>query len=128
MDKIKFEHFIWPQNPEKFQVNAQMEPLYTIDPDGSIHYKGLGPLCRVIRGSGVFQGSKAAEYFNTLSVYMAAKLFGKLVHPIWGTFQVYLVELKMKQSSREDYIEYSFVFREADSKGMIPMLPGNNSL
>lgn len=125
MEKMKFENFIWPQNPEVFQVDAEMEPLYTIAPDGSIHYDGLGPLCRVIRGSGIFQGRNAAEYFNTLSVYMAAKLFGKLIHPIWGTFQVYLVELKMKQISREDYIEYAFTFREADPKGVIPMLPGN---
>lgn len=127
MQKLKFERFTWQQNPEVFQVDAEMEPLYTIGPDGSISYKGLGPLCRVIRGNGVFQGSEAVKYFNALSAYMATKVFGKLVHPIWGTFQVYLVQLKMEQCSREDYIEYSFVFREADSSGMIPMLPDHKS-
>ncbi len=127
MEKLKFENFTWLQNPEVFQVDAEIAPVYTVALDGSISYKGLGPLCRVIRGKGVFQGSEAVKYFNALSVYMAAKLFGKLIHPIWGTFQVYLVELKMQQCSREDYIEYSFAFREADSSGMIPMLPEQKS-
>ncbi len=123
MDKMKFENFLWPQNPETFQVEATMEPLYQALPDGTAEYKGLGPLCRVIRGKGVFQGKNAVMSFHALSVYMASKLFGKLIHPVWGTFQVYLVELNMHQCSREDYIEYSFVFREADEKGMIPNLP-----
>ncbi len=123
MDKLKFEHFTWLQNPEVFQVDAVMEPVYRVQNDGSVVYQGLGPLCRVIRGKGVFQGPDAVRHFNALSVYMAAKLFGSLIHPVWGTFKVYLVQLKMEQCSREDYLEYSFVFREADEKGMIPVLP-----
>ncbi len=123
MDKLKFENFTWLQNPEVFQVDAVMEPLYRIENDGSITYKGLGPLCRVIRGKGAFQGKYAVQTFNALSVYMATKRLGKLIHPIWGTFQVYLIQLKMEQECREDYIAYSFEFREADESGVIPSLP-----
>ena len=74
-------------------------------------------------GSGVFQGSKAVSNFNALSVIMATGQVGELIHPQWGTMSVYLTELKMQQESREDYIAYSFVFREADESGSIPKLP-----
>ncbi len=125
MDRLKFGNITWLQNPEIFQVNAMIEPKYTIHPDATISYQGLGPLCRVIQGSGVFQGKDAVRTFNALSVYMAAKFVGNLIHPIWGTFKVCLVQLKMEQSCREDYIEYGFVFREVDENGMIPPLPEN---
>lgn len=123
MDKLKFRAFTWPENPEVFQIRAVMEPKYTIADDGTISYTGMGPLCRVITGSGVFHGVDARDDFNALAVLMAAAQAGDLVHPVWGTMNVMLTELEMKQESRADYVAYTFAFREADESGMIPQLP-----
>lgn len=104
-------------------MDACMEPLYTLGADGSVSYDGLGPLCRQIRGSGVFQGADAAQTFHALAVYMSSKVIGELIHPVWGRFRCCLVELNMEEGTAKDFLRYSFVFREADEKGMIPSLP-----
>lgn len=124
MDKLKFRTFTWPENPETFCVQAIMEPQYVINADGTIDYTGLGPLCRIITGKGVFRGPRAAEYFNAISVIMATARAGDLVHPVWGTIYAYLIGLTMEQESRDEYIAYTFTFREADESGKIPALPG----
>lgn len=123
MEKLKFRMFTWPENPETFHIEAVMEPQYTIADDGTISYTGMGPLCRIISGKGVFHGSSAAEKFNALSVIMATATAGELVHPVWGTINAYLTGLTMEQESREDCIAYTFTFREADESGKIPALP-----
>ena len=125
MDKLKFRTFTWPENPETFHIQAVMEPEYTINGDGTIEYTGMGPLCRIITGKGVFQGARAVENFNALSVIMATSKAGDLIHPVWGTIYAYLTGLTMEQESREDCIVYTFTFREADESGMIPALPGS---
>lgn len=123
MDKLKYKFWTWPENPEIFLIDAVMEPMYTVEDDGTIQYQGLGPLCRVITGSGVFHGADASEDFNALAVIMATGTAGDLVHPVWGTISAYLTGLKMEEGSRENYIAYSFTFREADESGTIPKLP-----
>ena len=123
MDKLKYKVWTWPENPETFLIDAVREPLYTIAEDGTISYQGLGPLCRVISGRGVFQGADANNHFNALSVILANGTVGELVHPTWGTIQAYFTGLKMEEDSREEYIAYSFTFREADESGKIPPLP-----
>ncbi len=125
MDKLKYRTWTWPENPEEFRIQALRAPQYTVAEDGTISYEGLGPLCRVISGKGVFQGSDAANSFNALSVLMATGKVGELIHPIWGSIQAYLTELEMEEDSRENCIVYSFTFREADESGMIPVLPEN---
>lgn len=123
MDKLKYKVWTWPENPETFQIQAVREPQYTVAEDGTVTYQGLGPLCRVISGRGVFQGPEAVSHFNALSVIMANGTVGELVHPQWGTIQAYFTGLILEQDSRENYIAYSFSFREADEKGVIPPLP-----
>ena len=124
MDKMQFRMFRWEQNPEEFGIEMVLEPLYQLNDIGQYDYLGLGPLCRVYTGKGVFTGPEAVQQFNGLQVLMATRVGGELVHPVWGTGNVYLTELKMSQQSRPDYIEYSFTFRETDEKGSIPRLPG----
>lgn len=123
MEKMKFKFWNWPENPEEFRIEAVREPMYTIGEDGTISYIGLGPLCRVITGSGVFQGPDAVDNLNSLSVLLASGTVGELVHPLWGTMKAYLTGVNLEQGSRPDYIAYSFSFREADESGMIPPLP-----
>lgn len=127
MDKLKYKFWTWPENPETFRIEAVMQPMYTIADDGTISYEGLGPLCRIITGSGVFRGADAKEDFNALAVIMATGTVGDLVHPVWGTIQAYLTGLKMEEESRENCIVYSFTFREADESGKIPALPDDSS-
>lgn len=123
MSKLTFRMFEFPENPETFQIKAARAPQYSVADDGTISYEGLGPLCRVISGSGVFYGADAQQDFNALAVLMATGSVGNLVHPVWGTISAYLTGLEMEQDSREDYVKYSFTFREADESGMIPRLP-----
>lgn len=123
MDKLKYKVWTWPENPETFHIDAVREPMYSIAEDGTISYLGLGPLCRTISGSGVFQGEEANNHFNALSVLLANGTVGELIHPTWGTIQAYFTGLKMEEDSREEYIVYSFTFREADESGKIPPLP-----
>jgi prophage DNA circulation protein len=124
MDKMKFRMFRWPENPEQFGIRMVCEPLYELNSIGQYDYTGMGPMCRVYTGSGVFFGPDAVEWFNALQVMMSTRTPGELVHPVWGTADVvYLTQLQMDQESRPDYIKYSFTFREADEKGSIPWLP-----
>lgn len=123
MDKLKYKSWTWPENPESFSIEAVREPLYTIGGDGTISYQGLGPMCRIFSGRGVFQGADAVDDFNALAVLMANGTVGELVHPVWGTMKAYLTGLTMGEESREQYIVYSFTFREADESGSIPKLP-----
>ena len=123
MNGMKFKEFVWLENPESFHIQASRTPEYTIDDEGNYDYKGLGPMCRIISGTGVFQGDFAYENFNSLQVLMASGSAGDLIHPIWGTIRAYLTQLQMQSQSREGYVEYSFTFREADESGVIPALP-----
>lgn len=124
-DKMKFRMFQWPVNPEHFGIHAVCEPEYTIDSYGDFSYTGIGPVCRIFTGGGVFCGKEAVEMFNALAVIMATRTGGDLYHPVWGTTTAVLTDLRMSQESRPDYIEYTFTFRETDEKGNIPKLPQN---
>lgn len=123
MEKLKYRMFTWPENPERFEIQAVREPKYTLNSDGTLTYEGLGPLCRVITGGGVFCGVDAVDDFNALQVILANGQLGELVHPVWGTISAYFTELNLAQESRADYVVYSFVFREANEDGAIPPLP-----
>ena len=123
MDKMKFRMFRWPENPEQFGIRAVVGPEYVENDVGGYDYTGMGPMCRIFTGSGVFLGPEAVEMFNALAVLMANRVSGELYHPIWGTTTACLTELTMSQESREGYIEYTFAFRETDEDGSIPRLP-----
>lgn len=126
-DKLTYKGWSWPRNPERFLIEAVREPEYTKDASGVVTYKGLGALCRIITGGGVFSGTGAAAQYKALAAFLDSDAAGALIHPVWGSFHACLVELKMEPESREDWIDYSFVFREADAKGSIPALStGNN--
>ena len=124
-DKMRFRMFQWQENPEEFGIYMVLEPQYQLNDIGQYDYTGLGPMCRIYKGRGVFSGSEAIQQFNGLQVLMATRVGGELYHPIWGTGEAYLTELEMTQKSRPDYIEYSFTFRGTDEKGGIPRLPAN---
>ena len=123
MDRMQFKSFIWPENPETFRIQAVRNPIYTINDTMDYAYEGLGPLCREISGRGVFCGQYAVQNYNTLQVLMGTGTVGELTHPLWGTMKAFLTGLTMDMEGRENYIAYTFTFREADEDGMIPPLP-----
>ena len=126
-EKLMYKGWAWPRNPDRFLIEAVREPEYNKSSSGAVTYKGLGALCRTITGSGVFSGNGAAAQFKSLAAFLDSDAAGTLVHPVWGSFNACLMELKMEPESREDWIAYSFVFRETDAKGSIPALStGNN--
>lgn len=123
MDRMQFKTFVWPENPETFRIQAVRSPIYTVSQTQDYEYEGLGPMCRIISGSGVFCGEYAVENYNTLQVLMANGTAGELVHPLWGKLSAFLTGLTMEMEGREQYIAYTFTFREADEEGAIPPLP-----
>lgn len=122
MNKLKFQDWVWPENPETFLIRAERTPKYEKAEDGTMTYSGMSQLSRTITGRGVFQGSYAATYYMALAAYLRSAEAGDLIHPVWGTFRALLTELSMEEDSREDWVVYSFTFQETDSDGTIPLL------
>jgi hypothetical protein len=120
LDKLKFKTFIFPINPEVYQEDYVRDPVYARTDDGSSVFSGMGPMKRVITGSGAFFGADASENFNKLSKMFDSVDEGTLTHPIWGERRVYFTKLQMTQSPKSDYVAYSFEFKEADADGAIP--------
>ena len=120
MDKLIYKTFTWPTNPEVFHEEFLREPIYAKTDDGDSVFSGMGPMKRVITGSGSFFGTGAYTSFNELAVLFADEKKGVLSHPVCGTRTVYFTKLQMMQSPKSDYVAYSFEFRESDSDGVIP--------
>lgn len=120
MDNMRFGSFTWPNNPERYEEKCIREPVYTQSDENDTVFSGMGPVKRTITGSGVFFGSNAYSNFKTLLALVSQNEPATLTHPIWGERSVYLIELTSAVEPREDYVAYSFMFREADSSGVIP--------
>lgn len=120
MNKLNFKTFTWPINPEVYQETYTRKPVYTKSDDGSTVFSGMGPMKRVITGSGAFFGSDAAANFAKLAALFAETGQGELTHPVLGARTVYFTELQITQSPKSDYVAYSFEFTESDSEGAIP--------
>ena len=110
MDKMRFGSFVWPENPETYEEICTREPRYA----------RLSQVRRTMKGSGAFTGSGAYASFKTLSEMVNQTEAAKLIHPVWGERNAYLVEIQSAMQPREDYVAYSFTFLEADSSGEIP--------
>lgn len=120
MTKMSFANFTWPNNPEQYEEICVREPVYVKREDGTEEYSGMGPVKRTITGSGAFFGSNAYANFKTLLGQLDLKEAGTLTHPVWGTRKGFLTELKSRMEPAENYVAYTFEFREADSSGKIP--------
>ncbi len=120
MNKLKFKTFTWPENPERFSIYCLREPVYVTLEDKSVAFSSMGPLKRTISGSGAFVGSNAYTNFTALAALAQQTTPGQLIHPTWGTISAYLTELTLTQEPKENYVAYTFTFREANSSGAIP--------
>lgn len=120
MANLTFKTFSWPVNPETYHESYEREPVYDKAEDGSSVFSGMGPMKRVITGSGAFFGENASSDFSKLAELFADGSMGSLVHPVWGARNVYFTGLSITQPPKADYVAYSFTFTEADSDGAIP--------
>lgn len=120
MTKMSFGNFTWPNNPEQYEEVCVREPVYISLEDGTQEFAGMGPVKRTMTGSGAFFGSNAYANFKTLLGQLNLQEAATLTHPVWGTRKAFLTELESKMEPMENYVAYSFVFREADSSGEIP--------
>jgi len=115
---LSFKTFVWPQNPHSYQEESFREPHYHTE-SGVTYYDGMGPLQRIIRGSGTFCGEDAFDQFKLLQKLMEAGEPGDLTHPVWGIRYCYLTRLELTQEPREHVVSYEFEFTQADANGQI---------
>lgn len=119
MDKLKFKSFIWPINPEVYHEDYSRDAIYAKTDGGDSVFSGMGPMKRVITGSGAFFGTDASTKFTELATIYASADPGLLNHPVWGIRTVYFTKLQMTQSPKSDYVAYSFEFAEVDADGAV---------
>ena len=121
MEKMTFKTFVWPQNPHSYKESLTRELVYYKDEDDSYYFAGLGPVKRVITGSGVFVGETAYDDFRRLQALFEKPAAGDLQHPIWGIRVCYLTELELTQEPKTDWVSYRFTFTGADADGIVPV-------
>lgn len=120
MDKISFRSFVWPVNPSEFKVYHEKKPVYGYNDAAVLVFKGMGPDHCTVTGEGVFTGFDACEKFLALKALYKEGVCGTLHHPLWGDFWGYMTELTTKQDARDNYLAYTFTFRQADRNNAIP--------
>ena len=122
MDKLTFKTFTWPANPAVFQEQWERNPQYTKDDADNDVFIGMSLAGCTITGEGSFQGETAYSDFLTLRALFLDGSPGHLVHPVWGDIYCYFTGLELTQEPREDYVAYRFIFRRAQSNGVLPKI------
>lgn len=120
MEKLQFKTFVWPQNPHTYREEYLREPVYGKDELGETVFLGMGPMKRTVTGEGVFFGATAFASFRALSALFGESSTGSLIHPVWGSRNVWFTGLELTQEPKENCVSYRFTFREADADGEIP--------
>lgn len=120
MDKLIYKTFVFPSNPHTYREECSREGIYEKNDAGEDVFQGLGPLKRVITGSGVFFGETAFANFKALAELAKENEPGNLQHPIWGIRYGYLTGLEMTQEPRENCVSYRFTFQQSDTNGILP--------
>lgn len=109
---MRYKGFVWPHNPRVYSIEFERTMALSKLPFGRYAIQNLGLTRRVMRGEGEFLGQNAYEQFKELASVFYEETPGTLVHPLWDTTTAWLVELKLEQEPRPDYVKYSFTFWE----------------
>ena len=112
---MRYKGFTWPNNPSDYSITYERQTALHKVPMGAYVMEDMGRTCRVMRGTGVFYGKDAYNTFKKLATVFYENGPGVLYHPIWMTSNAYFTELKLLQEPMEDYVVYSFAFREGFS-------------
>lgn len=113
LTSMRFKDFIWPHNPRIYSITYERIMATNKVPFGKYHLQDMGRTRRVMRGEGEFVGETAHNQFGLLANTFYNGGYGVLIHPLWQVADAYLVDLKLEQVPRPDYIKYSFTFWEA---------------
>lgn len=109
---MRYKNFTWPHNPKTYSIGYERQTAVHKVPMGVYTIQDMGRTCRVMRGEGEFFGKDAYATFKKLATVFYDTGPGTLFHPVWMTTSAYFTELKLTQEPREDYVAYSFAFRE----------------
>lgn len=109
---MRYKNFVWPHNPRVYSIEFERTMVLHKLPFGRYAMQNLGLTRRVMRGEGEFQGKDAYETFKKLATVFYEETPGTLVHPLWDTTTAWLVDLRLEQEPRPDYVKYSFTFWE----------------
>ena len=119
MEFLSYKTFVWPRNPHTYREKLVREPQFYTE-NGRVYYDSMGPLKRVITGSGVFYGPTAYEDFRALIEIFEQDTAGNLDHPNWGIHYCYFTRLELNQEPRENFVSYEFEFTCAALNGAVP--------
>ncbi len=117
---MRFRSFVWPNNPRTYSIGFERETALHKVPMGNYSMQDLGQSCRVMRGEGEFFGPDAYDTFRELTRQFYVTGPGLLIHPVWQNASVYFTRLELTQEPREDFVAYSFEFREAPAARKTP--------
>ena len=109
---MRFKTFVWPHNPRVYSIRFERNMAMHKIPYGRYVLQNLGLSMRVLKGEGEFVGEDAYRQFKTLAKLFYEGTAGTLVHPLWDATTAWLVDLKLEQEPRPDYVKYSFTFWE----------------
>ena len=112
LSAMRYKTFVWPNNPERCALAWERTPAEHKVPFGTYYLQDLGLTRQVLTGEGVFTGEDAYETFSELLALFLAGGSGTLVHPVWGACSAYFTALSLEEEPRENYVRYSFTFRE----------------
>ena len=109
---MRFKDYVWPHNPRIYEIEFTRAFAERKIPFGMYALQSLGRSGRVLRGEGEFTGRGAYAEFKKLASVFCEESPGVLVHPVWQTSRAWFVSLLLREEPREDYVAYSFEFRE----------------
>lgn len=112
LSPMRFKNYVWPHNPRVYEIRFQKKITEHHVPFGRTMLRSMGLGCRIMRGEGEFTGPGAYEEFKKLASVFYDDSPGVLTHPLWQPATVYFSALELRQEPTEDYVAYSFEFRE----------------
>ena len=112
LSPMRFKNYVWPHNPRVYEIRFQKNITEHPVPFGRCMLRSMGLGCRIMRGEGEFTGPGAYEEFKKLASVFYDDSPGMLTHPLWQPATVYFSALELRQVPTENYVAYSFEFRE----------------
>jgi len=112
LSPMRFKNYVWPHNPRVYEIRFQRQITEHRVPFGNYMLRSMGRGCRVLRGEGEFTGSEAYTEFQKLASVFYEDSPGMLSHPLWQPARAYFAALELRQEPTENYVAYSFEFRE----------------
>ena len=108
MLKMRFDSFVWPNNPRTYTLSCKRQTAVHKIPMGGFAVQDLGRTATVMQGEGEFFGAGAYDTFQELLSVFQKGGQQMLVHPVWQTASAYFTELTLTQEPRDDYVAYRF--------------------